>query len=131
MTRHLTPPETGTPAEVAEGDAAERDLRIFSMTVDTTDIWPLVRRLLPDQGAIEVQRDVPGKEHPWHTHETDETLVILEGAVRFFWDGGTKVCGKGTVISLPAGTLHGSAAMEDGATYLIAFHNANVTHHHG
>lgn len=110
-------------------DQTETDFRIFSMETDTSELAPLIEKLLPDQGAIEVQRDVPGKEHAWHTHETDETLVIIDGSVRFYWDQGEKVCGKGTVISLPAGTPHGSVALEDGATYLIAFHAARLTHH--
>ncbi|MEM9032130.1 MAG: cupin domain-containing protein, partial [Pseudomonadota bacterium] len=77
----------------------------------------------------EVQRDQPGKEHAWHDHETDETLVIIDGSVRFYWEGGEKVCGKGMVISLPAGTRHGSVALDQGATYLIAFHDAGLTNH--
>ena len=110
-------------------DAADRDFRIFSASVDTSDLRPLVEKLLPDQGCIEVQRDVEGKEHAWHKHDTDETLVIIDGRVRFYWDQGEKICGPGTVISLPAGTMHGSVALEGGATYLIAFHSANLTHH--
>ena len=113
----------------AKIDQVDTDFRIFSMETDPSNLVSLIEKLLPDQGAIEVQRDVPGKEHPWHTHETDETLVIIDGSVRFYWDQGEKVCEKGTVISLPAGTLHGSVALDDGATYLIAFHSANLTHH--
>lgn len=112
-------------------DSADLDFRIFAMQIDTTDLYSLIWQLLPDQGSIEVQRDVPGKEHAWHCHETDETLVILDGSVRFYWDQGEKVCGRGTVISLPAGTMHGSVALDCGATYLIAFHSAKFTHHHG
>ncbi len=107
-------------------DAADRDFRIFSTKIDATDIGPLIKTLLPDQGSIEVQRDVPGKEHAWHRHDTDETLVIIDGSVRFYWDQGEKVCSKGTVISLPAGMLHGSVALDEGATYFIAFHSANI-----
>ncbi len=113
----------------ALADAAERDFRIFATKVDTTNLRPLLEQLLPDQGAIEVQRDVAGKEHAWHSHDTDETLVILDGEVRFYWDGGDKICGPGTVISLPAGMLHGSVALDRGATYFIAFHNAKLRHH--
>ena len=105
------------------------DVRIFAMETDVGDLRPLIERLLPDQGCIEVQRDVAHKEHAWHQHETDETLVILDGAVRFYWDGGERICTPGSVISLPSGVRHGSVALEDGATYLIAFHNANLTHH--
>ncbi|MEM9027415.1 MAG: cupin domain-containing protein [Pseudomonadota bacterium] len=107
-------------------DAAERDFRIYTTRVDTTELPTLIDCLLPDQGAIEVQRDVEGKEHAWHSHKTDETLVILEGCVRFYWDQGEKICAPGTVISLPAGMMHGSVALEGGATYLIAFHQVGL-----
>ena len=120
-----------TPAAAANTapSPVDSDFRIFSTTIDTSDLRPLIERLLPDQGCIEVQRDVAGKEHAWHRHATDETLVILDGRVRFYWDQGETVCGPGTVISLPAGTLHGSVALEGGATYLIAFHNADLARH--
>lgn len=108
---------------------ADTDFRIFSMQVDTASLLPVIEDLLPDQGCIEVQRDVPGKEHPWHVHDTDETLVIIDGSVRFYWDKGERICGKGSVISLPAGTRHGSVALGEGATYLIAFHAAKFSHH--
>jgi quercetin dioxygenase-like cupin family protein len=56
-------------------------------------------------------------------------LVILDGTVRFYWDQGEQICGKGTVISLPAGMQHGSVALDGGATYLIAFHQASLPRH--
>ena len=105
------------------------EVRFFTIQNGTTDLRPVIEQLLPDQGCIEVQRDVPGKEHAWHRHETDETLVILDGSVRFFWDGGERICAPGSVISLPSGVMHGSVALEQGATYLIAFHNASISHH--
>ena len=109
--------------------APAKDVRIFSMETDVSDLRPLIEQLLPDQGCIEVQRDVPGKEHRWHRHDTDETLVIIEGSVRFYWEGGERVCTQGSVISLPSGVRHGSVALDEGATYLIAFQNAKLTHH--
>lgn len=107
-------------------DAIESDFRIFSTQIDTSEWKSLITRMLPDQGCVEVQRDVAGKEHAWHRHATDETLVILDGEVRFYWDQGEKICGPGTVITLPAGTLHGSVALAGGATYLIAFHQVEL-----
>ena len=115
--------------EQATFDAIDRDFRIFSTRTDASNLDSLIKKLLPDQGAIEIQRDVPGKEHAWHHHDTDETLVILDGSVRFYWDQGEKICGRGTVISLPAGMMHGSVALNEGATYFIAFHNANLVYH--
>lgn len=80
----------------------------------------LVRTLLPKQGSIEIQHDQSGKEHAWHTHPTDETLVILEGSVRFYSEQGERVCTRGDVINLPVGVRHGSVALDNGAIYLIA-----------
>jgi mannose-6-phosphate isomerase-like protein (cupin superfamily) len=90
------------------------------------DVAGLIRKALPDQGCIEVQRDVPGKEHAWHTHEVDETIIILDGGLRFYWHGGERLCRPGDVIALAAGTPHGSVALAAGATYLIAFHTVHI-----
>ncbi|WP_082735852.1 cupin domain-containing protein [Polycladidibacter stylochi] len=84
----------------------------------------LMQILLPSQGAIEVQNDQPGKEFPWHEHNCDETLVILEGSLRFYWEGGERICHPGDVICLPKGMRHGSVALENGAKYIIAMHRA-------
>jgi len=80
-----------------------------------------LKALLPSQGCIEVQRDAPGKEHRTHSHPTDETLIIVEGAMTVYADGVETLCTKGDVIDLPAGTVHGSTASSEGAVYLIAF----------
>ena len=80
----------------------------------------LIAKMLPRQGCVEVQHDQPGKEHAWHTHPTDETLVILEGSVRFYFEGGERICRSGDVIHLPAFKRHGSIALDDGCVYLIA-----------
>lgn len=88
---------------------------------DVNDLANLILGILPEQGSIEVQRDAPGKLHDWHKHDTDETLIIIGGAIRFFWENGETTCKPGDVINLPAGDRHGSEALGDGATYLIAF----------
>lgn len=104
----------------------KHDVRIHFRQVDVENLPDLIAKSLPDQGAIEVQRDVPGKEHFWHHHDTDETLVVLDGHLRFYWDQGERVCAPGDMISLPAGMHHGSEALESGATYLIAFHRLQL-----
>lgn len=106
-----------------------RDFRIYSTQVGKSNLKQIIDRLLPDQGHIEVQRDVAGKEHAIHSHDCDETLVILEGQLRFYWDSGEKIAGPGTAISLPAGMVHGSVALEEGATYLIAFSGVDLSLH--
>ncbi len=84
------------------------------------DAAGIISQLLPKQGCIEVQHDQPGKEHAWHTHPTDETLVILEGSVRFYFEGGERICTSGEIIHLPAFKRHGSIALQDGCVYLIS-----------
>lgn len=91
-----------------------------------SDITGLIRKSLPNQGCIEVQRDVPMKEHIWHTHDVDETIVVLEGSLRFYWPEGERLCSPGDIIALPARAPHGSVALNDGATYLIAFHAVDL-----
>lgn len=97
-------------------------IEILSSQFNPTDMNFLLTKTLPDQGSVEVQRDVAGKEHFWHTHESDETILVLHGTLRFYWEEGEQICRPGDVVSLPAGTRHGSEAEHDGATYLIAFH---------
>lgn len=103
-----------------------RETEVHSKRVDVSDIAGLIERLLPDQGCIEVQRDVPGREHAWHMHDVDETIVVIDGALKFYWENGEQICGPGDVVSLPAKTRHGSVAQEHGATYLIAFQPVRI-----
>lgn len=79
-----------------------------------------VLELLPETGSVEVQRDTPGREHRTHTHPTDETLLIVDGAIKFYWDGDEAECDSGDRLLLPAGTPHGSVAGPSGCVYVIA-----------
>jgi quercetin dioxygenase-like cupin family protein len=101
-------------------------IRIDQGKVDHCDVDGLIRKALPEQGCVEIQRDKPGKEHVWHIHDVDETIIVLAGGLRFYWPGGERSCAPGDVIGLPARTPHGSVALEQGATYLIAFHALRV-----
>ena len=83
-------------------------------------IDPAILDLLPDQGCVELQRDAAGKVHHFHTHPVDEILVIIKGALKFWCEDGVRIVRPGDIIKLPAGTLHQSEALEDGAIYAIA-----------
>ena len=48
--------------------------RIYKAKANVKDIAGVIFSALPHQGAIEVQRDVPRKEHAWHDHQVDETI---------------------------------------------------------
>lgn len=105
-------------------DDANWTFRILSRHFGSFDWESIIRTLQSGQGAIEVQNDQPGKTFPWHIHETDETLAILEGKIRFIWEGSEQICGPGDVICLPAGMRHSSVALDGGARYVIANYRA-------
>ncbi|HEX6289366.1 MAG TPA: cupin domain-containing protein [Herpetosiphonaceae bacterium] len=81
-----------------------------------------VMELLPPTGSVEVQRDTPGREHPTHTHPTDETLLIIKGQITFTVGDRSEQCGPGDRLLLPKGTLHSSVAGPEGCLYIIALH---------
>jgi quercetin dioxygenase-like cupin family protein len=105
----------------------DRQVRINRLMADYATIDSLIAACLPRQGSIEIQQDQEGKEHTWHTHPTDETIVMLEGALRFYWDNEEKVCGPGDVIHLPKGTRHGSVGLAGGAKYIITFETVSIS----
>lgn len=76
--------------------------------------------MLPAQGEIKIQQDMPGKVHDWHVHDTHETLVVLQGKMNFCSQAGEKMCRPGDIIHLPRNTPHRSVASDEGAVYLIS-----------
>jgi len=76
--------------------------------------------MLPEQGEIKIQKDMPNKVHDWHVHDTHETLVVLQGRIKFCSQTGEKMCRPGDIIHLPKNTLHRSFASDEGAVYLIS-----------
>ncbi len=103
-------------------EASFEGFRIVQNCFDPVDWTKLLPGLLPTQGSIELQNDQAGKEFARHVHPTDETLLILAGSVRFYWDSGETICLPGDVICLPAGMPHGSVALDEGARYAIVMH---------
>jgi quercetin dioxygenase-like cupin family protein len=98
--------------------------KIIPGTKTEFSIDPAILELLPAQGCIELQRDAAGKVHHFHTHPVDEILVIISGRLNFKWEDGARICGAGDTILLPAGTLHQSEALDEGAVYAIAMRPA-------
>ncbi|GAA4483354.1 cupin domain-containing protein [Gluconacetobacter asukensis] len=79
-----------------------------------------ILELLPSQGSVELQRDVPHKVHDFHTHPVDEVLFVIQGALVFTIDDEPRTVGPGDRVFLPAGTNHKSEALDQGAIYVIA-----------
>lgn len=85
-----------------------------------------IKFFAPEQGGIEFQTDKPGKVHAWHSHSVKETLIVLDGHMTLEWADGTPenvagsaVVGPGTVINLPANTIHQSMNHDRVCRYLI------------
>lgn len=110
----------------ARSNARNQDFSVFTSRINTSDLGPLIESSLPDQGHIEVRRDVPGKHHRLSSSETDETLIVLAGHLRCYWDSGENIARTGSVIAFPAGFAYGTVALDEGATYLIVFDHVKM-----
>ena len=55
---------------------------------------------------ITLQSGAEGAGPPPHRHLWDESFFVLSGSVEFSIDGKAGLCGPGTLVHLPAGTVH-------------------------
>ncbi len=97
----------------------------MSPTIKTHDLAEpgALYHLLPEQGSIELQRDAAGKIHDWHYHSVDEELYLLEGELELSWIQDDQrrdhCCRGGSMVHLPAGTVHRSQAGRGQCVYII------------
>src|SRR4030095_6690586 len=56
---------------------------------------------------LTLQRGDEGRGPPPHSHDWDESFFVLKGKVEFSCEGRTTMCAPGTLVHLPAGTVHG------------------------
>ena len=56
---------------------------------------------------ITLQQGEEGAGPPPHRHDWDESFFVVRGNVEIHCEGNSTVCGPGTLVHLPAGTLHG------------------------
>jgi quercetin dioxygenase-like cupin family protein len=56
---------------------------------------------------ITLQSGGEGAGPPPHRHDWDESFFVLRGSVEISIDGKANLCGPGTLVHLPAGTVHG------------------------
>ncbi len=67
--------------------------------------------ILASEGAIEdqqvtVQSGPEGVGPPPHSHDWDETFYVTKGQVEFLCGGEAATCTVGTLVHVPAGTVH-------------------------
>ena len=61
---------------------------------------------------ITLQSGAEGAGPPPHSHVWDESFFVLRGRVELSIDGKAYVYGPGTLVHLPAGTVHGVSAFQ-------------------
>ncbi|WP_180978117.1 MULTISPECIES: cupin domain-containing protein [Burkholderia] len=95
-------------------------------TTKPSDIFDLktgIFNLLPKSGVVKVVNELPHEKNPIHFHENEETLLILEGSLKLYWqDQGSELfveAHPGEKIFLPKGIPHYSEAGDSGCFYLI------------
>ncbi len=67
---------------------------------------------------ITLQRGDKRTGPPPHSHNWDESFYVLKGSVEFTFSGKTEVCGPGTLVHVPAGTVHSFCYGSDGGEIL-------------
>ena len=63
---------------------------------------------------ITLQQGEEGIGPPLHSHNWDESFYVLKGKVEFSCAGKTVMCTPGTLVHVPAGTVHGFRFCADG-----------------
>jgi len=82
----------------------ERTLR-EQLEADGYDVW--------------AWRDAPGADYQPHSHDHDESIWLVDGAITFGVGGRDYRLGPGDRLMLPRGTVHTARAGSAGAAYLI------------
>src|SRR5262245_19773739 len=70
--------------------------------------------------AYEITRQQGDKDMgpPPHSHDWDESFYVVAGDVEFTCAGKTTVCRPGTLVHVPAGTVHSFRYLVDGCDVL-------------
>ncbi|MCW8906088.1 MAG: cupin domain-containing protein [Sedimenticola sp.] len=67
---------------------------------------------------ITLQKGEAGMGPPPHRHAWDESFYVLNGSVEFNCDGVTEICPAGTLVHVPANTLHAFQFVDGGGEML-------------
>lgn len=80
--------------------------RSAALSVAGTNVTVLVSGDDSDSQQLTLQSGQEGSGPPPHTHPWDETFYVTRGQVQFSCDGKTTMCNAGTLVHVPAGTIH-------------------------
>jgi quercetin dioxygenase-like cupin family protein len=72
-----------------------------------TKVTVLATNTATQSYEITLQEGDEGMGPPLHSHSWDESFYVLKGKVEFDCAGRTVMCMPGTLVHVPAGTVHG------------------------
>lgn len=78
-----------------------------ALSVLGTKVTILAPNTATQSYEITLQQGDEGTGPPPHSHDWDESFFILKGTVEFVCDGKSTTCTQGTLVHVPAGTVHG------------------------
>jgi len=77
-----------------------------ALNVLGTEVTVLASNAATQAYEITVQQGEAGTGPPPHSHDWDESFFVLEGTVEFTCAGKKSTCKAGTLVHVPAGTVH-------------------------
>lgn len=80
--------------------------RSAALSVVGTNVTPLVSAADSESQQITLQSGDEGAGPPPHSHPWDESFYVTKGQVQFTCSGQTTMCTAGTLVYVPAGTVH-------------------------
>jgi quercetin dioxygenase-like cupin family protein len=83
--------------------------------VASDKIWVLASKEETQGYEVFLQEALPGSGPRSHSHDWDETFFVIEGDLTFSICGEKMTARAGTLVHLPAGTLHEFKVGENGA----------------
>ncbi len=78
-----------------------------ALNVVGTKVTVLASNAVTQGLEVTLQSGDAGTGPPPHSHDWDEAFYVLQGSVEFLHAGETTHCAAGTLVHLPAGTVHG------------------------
>jgi quercetin dioxygenase-like cupin family protein len=80
--------------------------RSGALTVIGTNVTVLVSDADSKDQQITLQSGDEGTGPPPHSHDWEESFYVTKGQVQFTCNGQTTMCVAGTLVHVPAGTVH-------------------------
>lgn len=78
-----------------------------ALNVLGTKVTVLASNAATQSYEITLQQGDEGTGPPLHSHNWDESFYVLKGQIEFSCGGKTEMCMPGTLVHVPAGTIHG------------------------